>query len=356
MNEHDPPLPNRIESSEGLRAGDAAAVGLQVADLKVSGLPLASGLRAIAADAPTRRLSRALNRLAIRLEQGSSLEGALAEANGSLPPAIKSILANDARGARGGLVLIDYLTYRERLNRLGRMAGIAAIYPALIVIGVLATTAFLITFVGASIAELATGFDIELPLYSRVFVALGKQMPLLATTLIGLLALTAVAYRFGLSVVERARMRKRVPLFGPLWRYLSVAQWCKLMALEIGAGVTLPETLRDAGQGIDDPDLGQASANLASAVELGIPFSDAAAAEPAFPESVPPMLAWAEEAGQLPETLQAMADLFEARARRQAGLVEVVLPSIAFLVVGWGIATLASALLSPLTMLIGMLS
>ena len=61
----------RAESLPALGSADALELAFQISELARSGLPLAAGLRAIEAELPMGRFSRATGKLAERLEAGA---------------------------------------------------------------------------------------------------------------------------------------------------------------------------------------------------------------------------------------------------------------------------------------------
>lgn len=348
------------EPAPRLSRDEAAELGDQLLGLLQAKLPLARGLRAIAAETRSRRLARGLVSMASQLERGQSLETALERLNGALPAPLASLIDVGARDGTPGSVLLQHLDYRQRLDRLVHEARLVSLYPLCIIVTLIVVCVLFVLLVGEATGEFLEDFQIDygmpVPTASQLLASMSRHG---ASLLIGtsITAATAAAlWRLSLPRAVRHRTLKLVPLFGPLWRFIELAQWSKLLALLLDASVQLPRALRTSAEALSDADLQAAARHAAEAIEQGDDLGAAVARSHSFPPSVGPILAWAGEARQLPETLHAAAELFEARARRQIWLLEVVLPAVAFLMVIWCVAFIVAATLAPMVSLIRMLN
>lgn len=331
-----------------------AATGLM--DLVSAQLPLVGGLRAIAGDTSSNRLSNTLNHLADRLARGEQIEAALPQLSHRLPATLESVVRACARSERSTLLLIEYLHYRGRLEQLRQQARVASIYPACVLATLAVTLGTLVVLLGEPLVGVMQDFAMDVPVSTQMFSSLSQHSKSIALVAALLLVTLLLVWRFVLPAVVRARVTKELPLFGPFWRSLGVAQWCKLMALELDTAATVPSALRSVADALDDRDLAVASTKAATIVETGTSLGEATARQRAFPPSLPPMLRWAEQHQQLAPTLHSLAELFETRSRWRARLIELALPALVFLLVVWSCVFVLTTILTPLVTMINWLA
>jgi type II secretory pathway component PulF len=329
---------------------EASQLADQVAHLAASGLPLGAGLRAAAAELPARRVRRAMNRLADRLDAGAPLAEALADPAIGLPDHVRGLVQAGVRSGRLPSILAQFVADQRTGHEMRRSAVVAFAYPS--------------AMLALGIVLLAACLSVILPHTNRVFLgSLGlfdflhpERQPIvnslewLATTglqiagafLVGVVVLL-VATRLLFGKSGWARLWLLVPLLGPVLWYSRTARLARLVALLVDGCVPLPEALRLAAGGVSDANAGCAALRLAAAVEGGRPLAQAIGDDERLPATLAPLVAWGERSDSLSESLRAAAEMFEERVRLRTALVQSVLPQVLYLLV---------ALLALLTVLV----
>ena len=143
-----------------------------------------------------------------------------------------------------------------------------------------------------------------------------------------------------------------VPLVGPLRRYRNLAQCTSLLALLLRQGLPLPAALRLGASGMRDAALAKACSDSAHSVEDGVLLSRAAAALPAFPITLQPLLQWGERTSAMPEALDMAAGYFRRRVEQHATMLARVLPPLVLLTIAATASFFVIALYGPLVNLI----
>ncbi len=135
----------------------------QVAALAQAGLPLASGLRALAEEVPSGRVRRALHALSSRLEAGQSLDAVLGGSTRLIPPPLRALLTAAAGSGNLSLLLDRYLTL-ARVNRdLRRRLWLTLAYPLVLIVAALGVVAFFVLWLVPQFKDIFEGFGVELP-------------------------------------------------------------------------------------------------------------------------------------------------------------------------------------------------
>ena len=316
-----------------LSAGDAAELAARVAELANAGLPLAPGLRAAAAELPNSRLAVALTRLAAALERGESLEQALAAEQGSLPSHLQALVAAGVRSGKLGLVLEEFVRFRQIADETRRSVWRALAYPMLLVLLLAGVVLLYFAYLVPGLMKLEESGG--RPSSLRAGVEVSRWLADHSERL--LVGAIAVALASVLSVYAAPQLFRRVlnraPLFGALWRFAGLAEWAELLRILLSNDVPMPEALRLSAAGIRDADLANGVNRAALRVEAGARLSDAVHGLPQFGATIKPFLAWGEEHSLLPEAVDAVATMSIERLQLRADLVKAIVPPAVFIAV-----------------------
>ncbi len=337
---------------------DAAELSRQIASVTRSGLPLEQGLAALAAELPRGSLRRSIEDLARKLKGGMPLAEAVKTRDDSIPPHLRGLLLAGIGSGELGELLDRFYEYLHIGVDLKRKLWLTLAYPALTVTAALALLVFVCLFLVGQFESLYRDFGIPLPgitiallffshALSRVLVPVGM--------LLGFFVCAWLAGRVFMPRALRRSMACKMPLLGGVWRSMSLANFCHLLALLVNGRLPMSEALRLTGQGIEDSSIDQDCRVMAGRVELGESLSRAMAARPRFPIGLARLLRWAENQKSVPEVLHMAGSMFEARARGQSTFVGIVLNFLCVLMV-FGIVLVVPALITPLIVLIAKLS
>lgn len=251
------------------------------------------------------------------------------------------------------LAEISERRYGQRRAFLGALA-----YPAVVslAIGLLAV-GFLVFIAPGELGIYAT-LGGELPLPTRILVALSELVrnPLLWAGLLALLGLGGpLAHR---ALKPGTRLRKRldlrilgVPFFGPLWEKAIASEVLHIWSSSLRVGVPLSEGIALSLPTVSNSEiLGRLSqANLE--LRDGCDFGEALRNHQVFPQLVTSMISLGFESGQLDSMLQRVSELYEDEVNgtieQVAKVVEPILLGVAGLMAGF----VALACLMPMLQL-----
>ncbi len=155
---------------------------------------------------------------------------------------------------------------------------------------------------------------------------------------------------------EGRRFLRALPLFGPLTRWTSLAEFCRVLAKLIEADVPLPEAVAMAGRSTRDAVLARACELAADDLSEGQLLGEVLAAHEILPVGFDRFLSWAEGYRSLSESLSLASEMFETRARSQADLLVSFLASMVLVLVLWGIAVALVCMVWPMMTLLNFLS
>ena len=227
----------------------------QLAGLVGSGLTVERALSALAEESEHEAQRHLLAAIRAEVNAGSSLGRALGQYPREFPAIDRAVIAAGEQGGQLAQVLdhlADDLEAQQMLR--SKLMG-AALYPAIVTLVAIVIVVFLLTSVVPQVAEVFAGSQRQLPLLTRVMLALSGVLRQWGWLMLLLLAGGSLAGRMSLRQ-PALRLRwdtawLRLPVIGRLARGYNAARFASTLAMLSAAGVpvsythlTLPTTSR----------------------------------------------------------------------------------------------------------------
>lgn len=338
-------------STRGFRERDLAILTRQLATLIGAATPLDESLQAVADQAP-----RPTVRNVILSVRSAVLEGqSLAEAMGAFPGAFPgyyqaSIAAGEESGqlARVFERLADYLEQRQDMR--GRTL-LALIYPLLLATVALAVLLALMTWVVPQVVRVFDTLGRELPLLTRVVMAISEFLTAWGLTLL----LVGIAAVVGLGWLLRqpgpARrwhaLQLRLPLLGRIVRGSETGRFARTASILVDSGVPMVDALHAAREGLHNRVLREAVASAVERVREGGSLHRALEETGAFPPITLNLIASGERGGRLAEMLDRAARSQEREVSTLLGALLGLLEPALIVLVGGLVLIIVLAILLP---------
>jgi type II secretory pathway component PulF len=169
-------------------------------------------------------------------------------------------------------------------------------------------------------------------------------------------AILIAIFQLTMPAAERRTILSGIPLFGPLLRFSTLAEFCHLTGLLVDAEMPLPEALSLSGNGVNDAELARAGRDLRMSVEQGRTLSESLILWPRCPAGLREVLDGSEGRGDLAPSLHMAGEMYEARARSQSSFVSTIVSAVCVIAVIWGIGYFLAAVYLPIITLLWKLS
>jgi type II secretory pathway component PulF len=340
---------------KALRATEFAAFNQQLAHLAKAGLPLEHGLRLIAADLGSGRLSRTVEQVAAELEGGTPLGEAFEKHRGRFPALYGRLVAAGVRAGNLPGVLFNLGRHLELVQRLREAVWRAFAYPLMVLAGLIVVLVFVGLYVLPKFEQIFAEFQMKLPPATQVLLGLSAAAPALAALLVLALfggpALWAVLRWRGWEGAALDAVARWAPLVGPVVRRNLVARWCDALGLGVAAGMDLPAAIEVAGDATGSPALRRDGAALVDRLAAGQPLGAGGGGRPAgeiLPPSVPATLHFAAGHHDLPTTIEALGEMYQRQAELRLAVIPAVLTPLLVVLIAVLIAFVVMGLVAPL--------
>lgn len=332
----------------------------QMATLIGAGLSILKSLRTIAEQPGLGPLKEIINRVADGVERGQPLSEGLVR----YPRYFSRLYVNMVRAGESGGVLEKILKrladFLESQMKLRSRVRNALIYPVFIIIVATGILSILLTWV--------------VPIFVSLFADLGGALPLptrlLMTTssffktrwyfiLLGILALVFL-FRFfkqlpkGKYIVDNFKLH--LPIFGNLYRNISIARFSRTLATLLGSGVPILPALNIVRETAGNEVIRRALGGVHDSIREGESIAQPLYQSGVFPALVVNMVRVGEESGTVDEMLYRIADNFDEEVERTVGGLTALLEPVLIIFMGLVVGFIVISMIMPLFSLIKLVS
>ena len=277
------------------------------------------------------------------LQTRSSVEGgaALADAMRKFPNSFDSLYTNMiAAGEAGGIldtILKRLAVYIEKNVKLKGQVQSAMIYPIAVIVIAGVVVGVILWKVIPTFAAMFAGLGAQLPLPTRIVIALSDNLVKYGMFGIPVFGLGGYALRQyyktdgGRHVIDALMLK--MPVLGMLLRKISVARFCRTLSTLIASGVPILDgldiTARTSGNAIVEDAIQATRKSIERGETISAPLKETNV----FPSMVTQMISVGEATGALDAMLAKIADFYEEEVDvAVAGMLTLLEPiMIAFL-------------------------
>jgi type IV pilus assembly protein PilC len=325
-----------------------------------AGLPLVQCLDILGNQEEHKYFSQVILQTRADVEGGMSL----ADAMKKHPKVFDALFCNMiAAGEAGGIldtILKRLATYIEKAVKLKAQVKSAMVYPVAVIIIAAVVIAVILWKVIPTFAALFAGLGAELPLPTRVVIALSNNLIRFFPLIIVFFVAAGWAFRQyyatgkGRRVVDGALLK--APILGPILRKIAVARFCRTLATLLTSGVPILDgldiTARTSGNSIIEDAVLTTRKSIERGDTIAAPLKDTQV----FPGMVVQMISVGEATGALDTMLGKIADFYEEEVDVAVeGLLTLLEPvMIAFL--GGAVGGIVIAMYMPIFSLISKLT
>ncbi len=345
----------------GVKAKELAIFTRQFSVMIDAGLPLVQCLEILASQQENKTFQKVLTGTRSAVEGGSNLSTAMKQYPKVFDPLYSNMVEAGETGGILDTILQRLSTYIEKNVKLKAAVKSALIYP----IGVLSIAGAVITLllwkVVPIFATLFAGLGVDLPLPTKIVIALSHFVG----SIFGLLIFVSlIAGIFGLKIWYGTPSGRfvldtivlKLPVLGILMRKIAVARFTRTLGTLIASGVPILEgldiTAKTSGNAVVERALNQVRKSLEEGKSLTEPLKESEV----FPGMVTQMIAVGEQTGAMDAMLQKIADFYEDEVDVAVKDLLTALEPIMIVFLGLVVGGVVISMYLPLFSLIGKLS
>ncbi len=323
----------------------------QFVTLVRAGLPILQGLDLLADRLTDEKLGRHIRAVRDEVKTGTVLSDAFAR-QGVFPPIyITSVLAGEKSGSLVE-VLERFITYQRLTLALKKKLLVSLLYPAVLILLVVAIMVFLITYVVPNFAALYNSMQAKLPAATRILIAVGTTARTYVLAGFGAVLMFIVGVYFWArresSQETLDKWKIRLPVVGEIWTKYQVAQLARVLGTLLVGGIPLVQALETSGRSLGTVLLKKALDRTAVMVREGRSLSKSLQSTGIIPDLAIDMMEVGESTGALPQMLASVAEFYEEDvSTRMTAILSLIEPAI-MIVMGGFVAFVLVALYLPI--------
>lgn len=305
----------RLQETRRPSLDDLILFSRQMYTLTKSGVPLIRGLNSLAESTRNPALRGTLRDVVEALQGGRELAAALARHPQVFSPLYLNIIRVGESAGRleeGFLRLYEYLQREKEIRNRIRQA---LRYPTIVVSFIAVAIAIVTLYVIPAFKGIFDRFGQELPLPTRIILAVSDFMVEWWWLILGGLVAALITF-FAWIRTEEGRYRWdkfkiHMPIVGGIVLRASLARYARAFTMTIRSGVPLTQALTLIARGVNNEYLGERIAGMRTGVERGESLYRTTVAAGLFTPLVAQMIAVGEETGKLDDMLEEVADFYE---------------------------------------------
>jgi len=296
-----------------------------------AGLPLVQCLEILGNQEEDKNFAAIILSTRGEVESGATL----ADAMRKHPKAFDALFTNMiAAGEAGGIldtILKRLAVYIEKAVKLKGQVKSAMIYPVAVILIAAVVVGVILWKVIPTFANLFAGLGAELPLPTRVVIALSNNLVRFGPFLI--VGLVAAGWGFksyygtvgGRKTIDAITLK--LPVLGILMRKIAVARFCRTLSTLLASGVSILEALDITARTSGNAVIEEAINTTRKSIERGETIAAPLRETNVFPSMVVQMIGVGEATGALDTMLSKIAEFYEEEVDvAVAGLLTLLEP------------------------------
>ncbi len=303
----------------GLNQREVGDITQQLATLLGAGLPLDRSLGILGELAENERVRETIEKIRNHVREGGSLSEALEQRHGIFSRFYINMVRAGEIGGSLDQTLNRMAEYLERAKELKDGVVSALIYPALLVVLAIASLILLMVYVIPQFTPMFEDFGGDLPMLTRVVVAVGDVLQNYWWALIATVIVVVVWFRGQMRKPASRRVWDGRFLatrwLGDVIAKIETARLTRTTGTLLVNGVPLLSALSIAKNVMSNTVLAEDVAEAAKQVKTGSPLARALASNDHFPRLALQMVNVGEETGKLDEMLLKVADTYDREVK-----------------------------------------
>lgn len=322
-----------------------------------AGLPLVTCLNILIEQTDNLRMKKALQDVYKKVKEGETLSRALSDH----PRIFPDLMIHMVEVGEIGGVLDDVLnrlaSHLEKEHKINEKFKSAMTYPTVVSFMAILSVIFILSFVLPTFIQIFDNMKIQLPLLTRVLLAISNFLRKYALFLV--IGTTAGIYGIRVAYLEEEsrkvidNLTLKIPIIGMLNRKVGIARFSRNLSTLLRGGVPLITALEVVQKTIGNLIMMKALKEAQSGIKEGMGLASTLAQSKVFTPMVIQMISIGEESGTLDKLLEKVADFYENDVddviSRLSSIIEPVIIGVLGLVIGLIIISIMVPLFDVIT-------
>lgn len=318
-----------------------------------AGLSIVDGLRILSEQVENKRLKGIIGEIKLQVEKGRQLSEVLSDYPNVFPSIYVSMIAAGETAGRMQQSLEQVYSQMKKSHELSSRIQGAMIYPGVVMTAMIGIGAEMVFFILPKILIMFNDFNAELPLPTKILIAIVNFTQSYGLFLIiGLVLLTSL-----LIWLERKPPIKRqvhlivlmIPIFGAVIKKINTARFTMTLSSLLQSAIPIIDAVKITAQVQGNVRYRENILAVAEVLKKGEPLSEALASYPAyFTPMVVQMIMVGEQSGQMEHMLAELADYYSDEVDATMKNFSTIIEPVMIVIMGLAVAGMAVAVIMPM--------
>jgi len=331
---------------------DKAVFSSQLSTMISAGLALPKAVNIVAAQTDNQYLKSIFYNINRDLEEGLSFSSSLSK----YPEVFDDLFVNVVRSGEstGNLekVLSGLASKLENDQNLSSRLVSALVYPAFIIVALIAVGWLMMVKVVPQIETIFTEANVTLPWATVALIAVSHFLANFWWLVIILFLAVIIFLRYYLASEQGrdfyAKTQLTLPGFKKVAGDIYMARFCRTIEMLFESGVPLVESINTTANVMINVYYKKSLERISKEVQKGVSFSVELSKDPIFPPLVSQMLAVGEQTGKSGEVMDKLARFYENETENAVKGIYSLVEPVAMVLVGIAVGVLVFAVLVPI--------
>jgi type IV pilus assembly protein PilC len=318
-----------------------------------AGIPMVKALSSLANQmAKMPRLQMVIEKIKNDVEGGASLSEAVANhPDVFIEQEIGMIQSGEASGQLSG-VLENLAADTEKAYTIKAKVKSAMMYPIIVILLLFGVVAAMMIFVIPQLKDLFAQNDAELPLITKIVVALSDFMiNQKLVILVGVVALGVGYSLFKKTSVGNFLLDKlkiNIPIFGTLFRKSYLSRFARSFSNLLDSNISVVKAIEITGNSVGNEVYKKRLLLSMEDVKQGIPIAESLTESDLFPPMLVNMMEVGEKTAQLPEISGKVADFYEQEVDTAVAGISKIIEPVILVVIGLTVGAVVASIMLPI--------
>lgn len=291
-----------------------------------------------------------------RVKSGSTLNDSLRSYYDNFTDAECSIIEAGERTGKLNQALLQIADQTEKMDSISRKIRGAMIYPAVLIIGMIAVIIVLMVKVIPTLLEFF-GDPETLPESTKMILGMSNffqaYWPVLVIGVVAIYVFYAAWKKTPNGKYLNDKMILKAPIAGPIVQKVILSRFSRVFSNLIGSGVAIVEAIRIVASAVGNEVYRQRILLLRQDIKAGKKMAESLEDDPMFPELLVAMLRVGEETAQIGNTVIKIADFYDEEVDIAIGSIQKLIEPFILVMMGAVIGFIAIGVMQPMMGLAG---
>ncbi len=342
---------------KGVSHKDVVILSRQVATLFEAQVSALRIFRLLASEVDNKYLADVLTEVADDIQGGSPISKAMAKHEKVFSTFYVNMVRSGEESGKLSQTFMYLADYLDRTYEVMSKAQNALIYPAFVIVTFMAVMGLMLTMVIPRISQILLESGQEIPLYTKVVIALSEFLVnygaffLVALAVGGFFAYRSMQTAEGRLVFDAAKLQ--MPYLGDLYEKLYLSRIADNFSTRLVSGVPVVEAVEITSTVVENAVFEGILKDVAEDVKGGASISEALGKHDEIPGIMIAMIKVGEETGELGTILGTLAKFYRREVSNAVDTLVDLIEPLMIVFLGLGVGTLLAAVLIPIYNLAG---